>query len=81
MRFALYERKDAVGVVTLNRPERLNAISGDLTRDLIAALVTAFADEETGAILLTGNGRAFCSGDDLRNSTSRPKAPKPSSAM
>jgi enoyl-CoA hydratase/carnithine racemase len=66
MRFALYERKDAVGVVTLNRPQRLNAISADLTRDLIATLVTAFADEETGAVVLTGNGRAFCSGDDLR---------------
>ena len=66
MSYALYERKDNVGVVTLNRPERLNAMSGDLMRDFIAVLETAFADEQTGAIVLTGNGRAFCSGDDLK---------------
>ena len=66
MSYALYERKDNVGLVTLNRPERLNAISGDLMRDLIAVLETAFDDEQTGALVLTGNGRAFCSGDDLK---------------
>jgi enoyl-CoA hydratase/carnithine racemase len=66
MSFVLYERQDAVGVVTLNRPERLNAISADLARDLIAVLHTAFADDAAGAIVFTGKGRAFCSGDDLR---------------
>lgn len=66
MPFALHERRGAVGIVTLNRPERLNAISGALLADLAAALRDAFAEPETGAIVLTGAGRAFCSGDDLK---------------
>ncbi|RIY02802.1 enoyl-CoA hydratase/isomerase family protein [Aureimonas flava] len=66
MSFALYERREAVGLVTLDRPDRLNAISGDLMRDFVAALEAAFDDAGTGAIVLTGNGRAFCSGDDLK---------------
>ena len=66
MPFALHERRGAVGLVTLNRPERLNAISGALLADLVAALRDAFAEPQTGAILLTGAGRAFCSGDDLK---------------
>lgn len=66
MDFALYERRGNVGLVTLNRPERLNAISGDLMTDFLIALRGAFADEEVGAIVLTGAGRAFCSGDDLK---------------
>lgn len=66
--FATYERRDAssVGVVTLNRPERLNAISGSLLADFKAALVSGLADEEVGALVLRGNGRAFCAGDDLK---------------
>lgn len=66
MPFALHERRGGVGIVTLNRPERLNAISGALLADLVAALRDAFAEPQTGAILLTGAGRAFCSGDDLK---------------
>lgn len=56
------------GVVrlTLNRPARLNAITPELLEDLIAALDAANAAEETRCILLTGAGRAFCSGDDLK---------------
>ena len=65
-RFALYERRGAVGLVTLNRPERLNAMSGDLMDDMAAALTVAFADPDTGAVVLTGAGRAFCAGDDLK---------------
>jgi enoyl-CoA hydratase/carnithine racemase len=65
-RFALYERRGAVGLVTLNRPERLNAMSGDLMDDMVAALTVAFADPDTGAVVLTGAGRAFCAGDDLK---------------
>ena len=53
-------------VVTLNRPERLNAINGDLLDDLAAALKSANADTGTASIVLTGAGRAFCAGDDLK---------------
>ena len=53
-------------VVTLNRPHRLNAIVPELLDDLVAALRAADADEAVRAIVLTGAGRAFCSGDDLK---------------
>ena len=66
MSFALYQREGAVGVVTLNRPERLNAIGGALLSDLAAALRTGIADPEAAVLLLTGAGRAFCAGDDLK---------------
>jgi enoyl-CoA hydratase/carnithine racemase len=63
---ALYERRGKVGIVTLNRPERLNAINGDLLAALTDALDRAVADENCHAIVLKGAGRAFCSGDDLK---------------
>ena len=55
-----------VRVVTLNRPHRLNAIVPELLEDLIAAIQAADRDSATRAIVLTGAGRAFCSGDDLK---------------
>jgi enoyl-CoA hydratase/carnithine racemase len=55
-----------VGIVTLNRPERLNAISLALLHDLHEALAAAQADPQTRVIVLTGAGRAFCAGDDLK---------------
>jgi enoyl-CoA hydratase/carnithine racemase len=66
MQTALFERRGDVGIVTLNRPERLNAIGGMLLADLHAALGQAMADEAVGAVVLTGAGRAFCAGDDLK---------------
>lgn len=55
-----------VSIVTLNRPERLNAMGGNLMPDLHRALVSAHADPDTRVIVLTGAGRAFCAGDDLK---------------
>ena len=66
MKYVQVTRQDAVSVVTLNRPERLNAISGDLLVDMHEALQQAQADRSTRAIVLTGAGRAFCAGDDLK---------------
>lgn len=66
MRYALLNNEDAVSVVTLNRPERLNAIGAELLDDLHAALVQAQNDPATRVIVLTGAGRAFCAGDDLK---------------
>lgn len=60
------ERHDNVLVLTLNRPQALNAINGELRAQLIAALASANDDEEVRALVLTGAGeRAFCSGQDL----------------
>ncbi|MFM0229629.1 enoyl-CoA hydratase/isomerase family protein [Paraburkholderia sediminicola] len=66
MSFATFERQATVAVVTLNRPDRLNAISGALLADFESALRAAQEDESTAVIVLTGAGRAFCSGDDLK---------------
>jgi enoyl-CoA hydratase/carnithine racemase len=57
---------EGVRVVTLNRPHRLNAIVPELLDELIAALEAADRDSATRATVLTGAGRAFCSGDDLK---------------
>lgn len=67
MSFATLQRDGAVSIVTLNRPERLNAIGLPLLRDLRAALQAAQADAETRAIVLTGAGRTFCAGADLKD--------------
>jgi len=55
-----------VRVLTLNRPQRLNAITPELLEDLIAALQAADGDPAIRAVVLTGAGRAFCAGDDLK---------------
>jgi len=60
------EVADGVATVVLDRPERLNAISTTLARDLHAALRRAADDAAVRVIVLTGNGRAFCAGDDLK---------------
>jgi enoyl-CoA hydratase/carnithine racemase len=56
-----------VRIVTLNRPHRLNAIVPELLEELLAALRSADLDPAVRAIVLTGAGRAFCSGDDLKD--------------
>ena len=63
----LSRRHDGVAILTLNRPERLNAINDGLVQALRRALSAALADAESRVILLTGAGRAFCSGDDLED--------------
>ncbi len=60
------ELSDGLCTITLNRPERLNAINPELLAELKAALDGANADPETGAIVLRGAGRAFCAGVDLK---------------
>ncbi|MDH3683645.1 MAG: enoyl-CoA hydratase-related protein [Acidimicrobiia bacterium] len=56
---------DRVGVITLHRPEALNAWNGALSRDLDLALRWAADDDDVGAVVITGAGRAFCAGADL----------------
>ncbi|RKF16820.1 2-(1,2-epoxy-1,2-dihydrophenyl)acetyl-CoA isomerase [Roseovarius spongiae] len=61
----LTEVKDGVGMVTLNRPARLNALTRDLMLDLARALDGLAADDAVRVVCLTGAGRAFCAGQDL----------------
>jgi len=66
MSFVTLERRGPIGIVTLNRPERLNAMSRALVRDTEAAFRQANADPEISVVVFTGAGRAFCAGDDLK---------------
>jgi 2-(1,2-epoxy-1,2-dihydrophenyl)acetyl-CoA isomerase len=61
----LRERDGRVLILTLNRPERLNALTRELHRQLHEAVLECSRDSEIGAVVLTGAGRAFCSGGDL----------------
>jgi enoyl-CoA hydratase/carnithine racemase len=59
------EIEDGVLTITLNRPERLNAWTATMGRELIEAFDQADADDGVGAIIMTGAGRAYCAGADL----------------
>jgi enoyl-CoA hydratase len=65
----LYSKNQNVAIITLNRPERLNAINKDLLKGLIAQLETARQDQDVLAVILTGAGRAFCAGEDLKETS------------
>jgi 2-(1,2-epoxy-1,2-dihydrophenyl)acetyl-CoA isomerase len=60
------DRDGGVAVITLNRPEARNALTNEMKDGLLAALQQCAADTEVRAVLLTGAGRAFCAGQDLR---------------
>lgn len=63
----LYEKANHIATVTLNRPERLNAISRPMLRAFSESLVDADRDPEIRVILITGAGKGFCSGLDLKD--------------
>jgi enoyl-CoA hydratase/carnithine racemase len=58
---------ERVLTITLNRPERLNAWTAQMGRELIAALDRADEDDEVRAVIVTGAGRGFCAGADLQS--------------
>lgn len=61
----LYDVADGVCTVTLNRPDRLNAVTSGMIQELIEAFDRADADDAVRAVIVTGTGRAFCAGADL----------------
>ena len=61
----LYAVEDGVAVVTLNRPDKLNAWTGAMEKSVKAAMAEASADEKVRVIVLTGAGRGFCAGADM----------------
>src|SRR5436190_23714302 len=61
----LYRVENGVAVVTLNRPDKLNAWRGEMDRDVRAAMREAAQDEAVRVIILTGAGRGFCAGADM----------------
>src|SRR5574341_1996352 len=61
----IYEVKDSVAVITLDQPDKLNALSAAMIAGLARAVTTASEDDSVRAVILTGAGRGFCSGRDL----------------
>jgi 2-(1,2-epoxy-1,2-dihydrophenyl)acetyl-CoA isomerase len=70
----LYDVKDHIATLTLNRPERLNALGDTLRDDLHDALVRSAASPEVRVMVITGAGRGFCSGGDVKNMNERDRA-------
>jgi 2-(1,2-epoxy-1,2-dihydrophenyl)acetyl-CoA isomerase len=62
----LYRLENRVAVLTLNRPERLNALTKDMMQALRSTLAECAVDEAVGCVVVTGAGRAFCAGGDVQ---------------
>ncbi|HUP94555.1 MAG TPA: enoyl-CoA hydratase-related protein, partial [Burkholderiales bacterium] len=67
----LYDVKDQIATLTLNRPERLNALGDTLREDLQDAVNKATADPDVRVLVITGAGRGFCSGGDVKSMSER----------
>ena len=63
----IFKKEGAIGVLTLNRPERLNAINFDMRDELKDLFTTCCDDLETRVLVMTGAGRGFCSGLDMKD--------------
>ncbi len=66
MKKVLLEKRDGYAVVTLNRPDEMNALSRELRADFVGVFTECSEDKNIRVIVLTGNGRAFCAGFDLK---------------
>ena len=69
---AVFKKEEAIAWITLNRPDRLNALNAPLGEEVLHALDACERDEEVRAIVITGAGRAFCAGDDLIHRAEHP---------
>lgn len=77
MSFVEYTVEDRIAMIRMNRPERLNALGPDLSRELRAALKHFTEDESAWVGILTGTGRSFCAGRDLKAQAEGGTAPRP----
>lgn len=77
MEEVLFERKGAVELVTLNRPEKLNALSLEMITAIAEHLTRLQMDDAARAVVVTGNGRSFCAGADLSGAGGREDATTP----
>ena len=68
----IVERRDRVGLITLNRPKSLNALNRQLAIETLAALKAFDADDQVGAIVITGSARAFAAGADIAEMAEKP---------
>src|SRR6516225_9002373 len=72
----LFEMRDGVGTITLNRPDSANALDHQTSMELVDALIRCEENREVRAVILTGSGRFFCAGADLKSFYSRPEGLK-----
>ena len=63
----LVEKADGIGKITINRPDALNALHPDTHRQMQQALTELDGDQEVRVVIITGTGRAFCTGADLKH--------------
>lgn len=63
--YILLDKRDRVATITLNRPEKMNAFAGLMRQEIVAALDDAAADREVRVVIITGAGKAFCTGGDV----------------
>ena len=71
-----YEQEGVIGILTLNRPERLNAINLTMRDELRGFFIEKLTDNDTRVIVMTGVGRGFCSGMDMKDFVSSRMASK-----
>jgi 2-(1,2-epoxy-1,2-dihydrophenyl)acetyl-CoA isomerase len=77
----LYQVDDCIATLTLNRPERLNALGDTLREDLHDALLRCAADPEVRVVVITGAGRGFCSGGDVKSMSEREQSGQVAQAL
>ena len=77
----LYEVRDGVALVTFNRPERNNGMTGALELAYFARLAQANGDRDVRAVVVTGSGRSFCPGADLARDRGPAEEPLPNSKI
>lgn len=80
----IYDKRGNIALITLNRPERLNAWTGTMELEFIDAINAAAADGEIGCVVVTGAGRGFCAGADISGwdrGLKNPNAPRPSKML
>ena len=61
----IYTKEEGIGTITLNRPEKMNAVTDEMLLDLTDIIIDIIGDDAVRAVIITGNGRAFCSGTDV----------------
>jgi 2-(1,2-epoxy-1,2-dihydrophenyl)acetyl-CoA isomerase len=71
MNVVLYSVESGVGIIKLNRPKAYNAMSDELREGLIEKISTALKDKSVRAVMITGEGKSFCSGGDVKKFAER----------
>jgi enoyl-CoA hydratase/carnithine racemase len=62
----IYKKENGVATITLNRPDKMNPLGPEIRDGIYNAMQDAAADDEVRVIIITGTGRAFCSGADVK---------------